>query len=64
MNCRQLARHSKQVKGMPEESQGELTDGYVAVIAGNGDILSGKIQDGNGTAHEKAEDSSRIGQLL
>jgi uncharacterized protein YjbJ (UPF0337 family) len=55
MNCRQLAIHWKQVKRMPGENPGKLTDGDVAVIAGNGDTLPGRIQEGNGTTHEKPE---------
>lgn len=61
MNCRQLARHWKQVKGMPGENPGKLTDSDVAVIAGNGDTPPGRIQDANGTSHQKAEKEFKIG---
>jgi uncharacterized protein YjbJ (UPF0337 family) len=54
MNCRQLARHWKQVKGVAGEKPCKLTDDDVHVIAGNGDILSGKIQERQGIAREAA----------
>ena len=55
MNCHQLIGNRKQVKVAVEEGWRKLTDDDVDVIAGKGDILSGKIQEGQGIACEQAE---------
>ena len=55
MNCHQTIGNWKQVKGAVEEGWRKLTDDDVGVIAGKGDIRSGKIQEGQGIACEQAE---------
>ena len=55
MNCHQLIGNRKQVKEAVEEGWRKLTDDDVDVIAGKGDLLSGKIQEGQGIACEQAE---------
>lgn len=55
MNWDQIAGNWKQVKGAAKERWGKLTDDDVDVIAGNRDILLGKIQERHGIAQEKAE---------
>jgi uncharacterized protein YjbJ (UPF0337 family) len=55
MNCHQLIGNRKQVKEAVEEGWRKLTDDDVDVIAGKGDILSGKIQEGQGIACEQAK---------
>jgi uncharacterized protein YjbJ (UPF0337 family) len=55
MNCHQLIGNRKQVKVAVEEGWRKLTDDDVDVIAGKGDILSGKIQEGQSIACEQAE---------
>ena len=55
MNWDQIEGNWKQVKGVVKKKWGKLTDDDVDVIAGKGDILSGKIQEGQGIACEQAE---------
>jgi uncharacterized protein YjbJ (UPF0337 family) len=55
MNCHQLIGNRKQVEGAVEEGWRKLNDNDVELIAGKGDILSRKIQKGQGIACEQAE---------
>lgn len=56
MGCHQLIRNLKQVKEAVADGRGKLTAfNNVDVIAGNRDILPGKIQERHGIACEHVE---------
>jgi uncharacterized protein YjbJ (UPF0337 family) len=55
MNKNQLKGNWLQLKGTVKEKWGDLTDDEVEQIAGDRDILLGKIQEKYGIAQEEAE---------
>jgi uncharacterized protein YjbJ (UPF0337 family) len=55
MNKNQLKGNWLQLKGTVKEKWGDLTDDEVEQIAGDRDILLGKIQEKYGIAQEDAE---------
>ncbi|MDO8844001.1 MAG: CsbD family protein [Methylicorpusculum sp.] len=55
MNKNQLKGNWMQLKGTVKEKWGDLTDDELEQIAGNRDILLGKIQEKYGIAQEEAE---------
>ncbi len=55
MNMEQLQGKWKQVKGSAREKWGKLTDDDLDMIAGQGQMLIGKLQERYGIAKEEAE---------
>ena len=55
MNKNRLKGNWMQLKGTVKEKWGDLTDDELEQIAGNRDILLGKIQEKYGIAQEEAE---------
>jgi uncharacterized protein YjbJ (UPF0337 family) len=55
MNSDQMAGKWKQMKGAAKQKWGKLTDDDLDVIAGQRDILVGKLQERYGIAREEAQ---------
>jgi uncharacterized protein YjbJ (UPF0337 family) len=55
MNWNQIEGNWKQFKGKAKETWGELTDDELDQIAGQRDVLIGKIQEKYGIAQDEAE---------
>ena len=53
-NWEQITGKWKQIKGKAKTQWGKLTDDELMQIAGNRDILAGKIQEKYGIAQEEA----------
>lgn len=49
----------KQLKGMIKQQWGKLTDDEIDQMEGNGDILSGKLQERYGLQKEEGERQAR-----
>jgi uncharacterized protein YjbJ (UPF0337 family) len=55
MNSDQMAGKWKQMKGAAKQKWGKLTDDDLDVIAGQRDMLVGKLQERYGIAKEEAQ---------
>lgn len=55
MNWDQIEGNWKQFKGNAKQQWGKLTDDHLDVVAGNRDILAGKIQEVYGISKEEAD---------
>jgi uncharacterized protein YjbJ (UPF0337 family) len=55
MNSDQMAGKWKQMKGAAKQKWGKLTDDDLDVIAGQRDMLVGKLQERYGIAREEAQ---------
>ena len=67
MNCDRIKGNWKQPKGHARKKWGDLTDDGFDRIAGNRDVLLGKIQERYGISKEEAErqvkDFERVSKL-
>jgi uncharacterized protein YjbJ (UPF0337 family) len=55
MNWDRIEGNWKQLKGKAKQQWGKLTDDQLDVIAGNRDVLAGKIQESYGITKDEAE---------
>lgn len=55
MNWDRIEGNWKQFRGHVKQQWGKLTEDHLDVIAGNRDILSGKIQESYGVGKDEAE---------
>ena len=59
MNWDRVEGNWKQFKGKVKQEWGKLTDDHLDVIAGNRDILAGKVQEAYGIGADEAEKQVR-----